>query len=98
MIDHDEATHIAHLARLTLPDEELDKIAGDLNRIVDYVEQLQELDLQEVEPTRHVLGMLNGFREDRIRPGLSIEAALTNAPDHTRRAIKVPLVLGGEES
>ena len=98
MIDKEEAKRIAHLARLELPAEELERIAGDLNRIVEYVEQLQELALEGVEPTRHVLGLLNGYREDEVRPGLDIETALANAPERTSRAVKVPLVIATESS
>lgn len=97
MIDRDETIKIAHLARLELTSDEVDRFARELSQIVTYVEQINELDLSDVPPTNHVMGLTNRFRPDQVRPGLDIDQALANAPERTSRAVKVPLVIGGEE-
>jgi aspartyl-tRNA(Asn)/glutamyl-tRNA(Gln) amidotransferase subunit C len=66
----------------------------DLNTILEYMEQLNELDTSNVEPLSHVIEMTNVFREDVLRPGLTREEALRNAPAKTAKFFKVPKVIG----
>ena len=65
-LSHDDVRHIAKLARLNLSDEEVAKFSTDLTSILQYIEKLQEVDTEGVEPTEQVTGMTNSFREDEI--------------------------------
>jgi aspartyl-tRNA(Asn)/glutamyl-tRNA(Gln) amidotransferase subunit C len=62
----DQVRHIAKLARLTLSDAEVEKFSGELTKILDYIEMLQEVDTSKTEPTASVTGLTNSFREDVI--------------------------------
>jgi aspartyl-tRNA(Asn)/glutamyl-tRNA(Gln) amidotransferase subunit C len=77
-----EAGRVAELGRLKFSPEELETLAAEMSNILDYVEKLGELDLEGIEPMAHVFGVQNARREreDEVRPGLSNEAALSNAP------------------
>lgn len=86
----DQVKHIAKLARLSLSDQEIEKYSKDLNQILAYVEQLQELDTQGVEPMLGAVQNQKALREDIvINSGLQ-EKMLANAPDSEDTAIKVP--------
>jgi aspartyl-tRNA(Asn)/glutamyl-tRNA(Gln) amidotransferase subunit C len=89
-----DVEHIAKLARLEFTDEEKQKLTHQLNSILVYVEQLNKLDTENVEPLSHVIDLKNVFREDVVRPGLSPEEALKNAPAKTEKFFKVPKVIG----
>jgi aspartyl-tRNA(Asn)/glutamyl-tRNA(Gln) amidotransferase subunit C len=90
MIDREQVLHVAKLARLRLTDEEVERMAGELSRILEYVETMNELDLQGVEPTSHVVPLDNVLREDVPRPSLPRERALAGAPDATEEGFRVP--------
>lgn len=94
-ISRDEVTYIAGLARLTLTDEEIDLYAQQLSDILGYIEQLNELDVENVEPMSHVLDIINVMREDKHLPSLSREDVMANAPDHDGEHFKVPRVVKG---
>ena len=81
---------MAKLARLRLSDEEVDRMAGELSKILEHVEKMDELDLDGVEPTSHVVALENVWREDEPVPSLSREAALANAPDPQDGAFRAP--------
>lgn len=89
----DEVKHVANLARLAITEEEADKFAKQLDAIITFAEQLNELDTDSIEPTSHVLDMKNVFREDAAKPGLPVEEVLKNAPDHEDGQIKVPAII-----
>ena len=89
----DEVKHVANLARLAITEEEAEKLTNDLDAIISFAEQLNELDTENVEPTSHVLDMKNIFREDVSKPGLPVEDVLKNAPDHENGQIKVPAII-----
>jgi aspartyl-tRNA(Asn)/glutamyl-tRNA(Gln) amidotransferase subunit C len=89
--------HVSKLARLSLPDEKLAKLAGQLEHILEYVNKIQRLDTAGVEPMAHALPLHNVLREDVVGASLSIEQVLQNAPDVEGRFFKVPKVIGGEE-
>jgi len=89
-----DVEHVAALARLTFSKEEKIKLMDQLNEILAYVEQLNELDTNNVEPLSQVIDLGNVFREDKRRPGLSREEALQNAPARTEKFFKVPKVIG----
>jgi len=89
--------HVSKLARLSLSDEKLSKLAGQLEHILEYVNKIQRLDTEGVEPMAHALPLHNVLREDAVGPSLSIEQVLQNAPDADGRFFKVPKVIGGDE-
>lgn len=86
-------THIAELAHLKLTDEEIKKFQKELSQILDYVNQLNEVDTSNVEPLHHPLPLMNVFREDKVKKSIEREEALKNAPDSTDEFFKVPKVI-----
>jgi aspartyl-tRNA(Asn)/glutamyl-tRNA(Gln) amidotransferase subunit C len=96
-ISREEVARIAHLARLSLSDEEAGAMAADLDTILGYVEKLRALDTGGVEPTAHVLPLATPFRPDEPHPSLAPEAAVANAPEHAGTAFVVPAVIEGED-
>jgi aspartyl-tRNA(Asn)/glutamyl-tRNA(Gln) amidotransferase subunit C len=90
MIDRDQVLHVAKLARLKVTDDEVDRMAEELSKILEHVETMNELDLEGVEPTSHVVDLTNVLREDVPRPGLSREQALDPAPDAAEGGFRVP--------
>jgi aspartyl-tRNA(Asn)/glutamyl-tRNA(Gln) amidotransferase subunit C len=89
----DEVRWVAHLARLELTDEELPIITRHLSAIVEYVNQLQAVDTEGVEPLAHPLDIHNVFRDDAPVPSLSVDQALANAPARRDNFYAVPAVL-----
>lgn len=90
-----DVVHVANLARLALSEEEMETFTGQLNKILQHAEELQKLDLENVEPTSHVLPIENVMREDRPRTWLTNEQALANAPDKEAGQFRVPAVMEG---
>jgi aspartyl-tRNA(Asn)/glutamyl-tRNA(Gln) amidotransferase subunit C len=90
VIDRDQVLHVARLARLELTEAELDKMAGELSGILDHVERMNELDLDGVEPTTHVVELENVLRPDKPRPSWPREKILEPAPDPDEGAFRVP--------
>ena len=80
MIDRDQVLHVAKLARLKLTDEEVERMAGELSNVLGWVEQINELDLEGVPPTSHVVDVANAVRPDEPRPSLPREVVLDQAP------------------
>ena len=91
----DEVRRIAVLARLRLSPEEEQVFQGQLSAILDYVAQLEELDVSGVEPMTHALaaGDLPPLREDVVRPSLPPDEALANAPAREGTCFKVPRII-----
>ena len=89
----DEVKHVANLARLAITEEEAEKFTKQLDAIIEFAEQLNELDTENVEPTSHVLDMKNVMREDIAEEGLPVEEVLKNAPDHEDGQIRVPSII-----
>jgi aspartyl-tRNA(Asn)/glutamyl-tRNA(Gln) amidotransferase subunit C len=90
MIDRDQVLHVARLARLELTEAELERMAGELSTILDHVEQMNELDLEGVEPTSHVVELENVLRPDEPRPSWPRDEVLEPAPDPDEGAFRVP--------
>jgi len=84
---------LAHLSRLQFTDTEKAGIKNDLQRMIGFVEKLNELDLAGVEPLLHMSPEVNVLREDEIRGSVSRSAALSNAPLHDEQFFKVPKVI-----
>lgn len=91
--EHFSVEHIARLARLDLSDEEERLFGSQLSDILRYVEKLDELDTSAVEPTSHVLELTNVMRDDRPRPSLPPDEALSNAPDRVENFYRVPRII-----
>jgi aspartyl-tRNA(Asn)/glutamyl-tRNA(Gln) amidotransferase subunit C len=92
-VDKIDVSYVAHLARLFLTSEEVRTFQGQLDHIVGYVRKINELDLKNVEPTSYAVTVQNVFREDVLRPGLSVEQAMTNAPVSTSDQFQVPKIV-----
>jgi len=90
MIDRDQVLHVARLARLSLDDDEVERMARELSGILEHVEAIGELDLEGVEPTTHVVALENVLRADRPEPSLDRERALSGAPDPAGESFRVP--------
>lgn len=88
-----EVEYVAKLAYLDLGPEEKEKFAGQLNRILEYMEKLNELDTSGVEPTSHVLPVVNVFKGDELEQSYPVEVMLRNAPGREGDFIKVPRVV-----
>lgn len=94
MISTETVRHVAKLARLELaPAEEL-RLTEELGAILDYVEQLGQVDVSGVEPTAHALPIRNVQREDRVMPSLPPEEVLRNAPAKEQGMFRVPRIIG----
>ncbi|MBP1679478.1 MAG: glutamyl-tRNA(Gln) amidotransferase, subunit [Bacteroidetes bacterium] len=89
-----DVEHVAALARLSFADDEKQKLTGELNAILAYMEQLNSLDTASVAPLAHVIELNNVFREDVHVESLPREEALKNAPAATERFFRVPKVIG----
>jgi len=92
-ISEDQVKHVAHLARLAISEEEAVMFTSQLDAIISFAEQLNELDTDHVQPTTHVLPMKNVMREDVAKEGLPVDEVLKNAPDHKNGQIRVPTIL-----
>jgi len=93
IIDEAQVRHIAKLARLNLSDAEARLYAGQLTRILDYVQQLSAVDTSGVEPLAHPLPVTNVLRDDQPDEGLSADQALAQAPQREDNFFRVPAVL-----
>jgi aspartyl-tRNA(Asn)/glutamyl-tRNA(Gln) amidotransferase subunit C len=90
-VQQKDIEHIARLARLDLGQNR--QFIGQLSKILDYMRQLNQLDAGNVPPTFNVLEQGAPLREDVVKPGLSIEQALQNAPAHDQRSFIVPKII-----
>jgi aspartyl-tRNA(Asn)/glutamyl-tRNA(Gln) amidotransferase subunit C len=88
-----EVEHVARLARLALDADEKDRMRSQLDAILGYVEQLRRVDTEGVEPTAHVLPLVNIMRDDEVRPSYPVDAMLANAPDAQDGQFRVPRIL-----
>jgi aspartyl-tRNA(Asn)/glutamyl-tRNA(Gln) amidotransferase subunit C len=91
-----DVEHVAFLARLRLTDEELDRLEGQLNHILDQYAKLSELDTSAIPPTAQTIELENILRDDVASPSLPVEAVLRNAPLTEGDFIVVPPILGGD--
>ncbi len=89
----EETRWVAHLARLDLSEAELETMTRELSAIIEYVDQLQKINTDAVEPLAHPLPIHNVFRPDEPVPSLPVDQALQNAPDRRGNFYGVPAVL-----
>jgi aspartyl-tRNA(Asn)/glutamyl-tRNA(Gln) amidotransferase subunit C len=90
MIDREQVLHVARLARLELSEPEVERMATELSGILEHVDRITALDLDDVEPTAHVVALSNVLRPDEPVPSLPRERALEQAPDPADGAFRVP--------
>lgn len=90
MIEPEEVRHVARLARLQLSDEEVERMAHELAGVLEHIATINQLDLEAVEPTSHVVTVANALRADEPRPGLTRERALASAPAIADDGFAVP--------
>ena len=88
-----DVKYVAHLARLSLSADEEQKLGAQLKHILGYIEKLKELDVSNVEPTAHAVPLVNVTRPDEVRPSLSNEEALRNAPAPANGLFIVPKIV-----
>ena len=88
-----DVKYVAHLARLSLAPEEEQRIGAQLGQILGYIEKLQQLDVANVEPTAHAVPLTNITRADEVRPSLTNEEALKNAPAQANGLFMVPKIV-----
>lgn len=90
MIERKDVDYVARLARLRLSEEESERMARELAGVLSYIEHIEELDMDGVEPTSHVVQLENVLRPDAIKPSLPREQALENAPEVANDGFAVP--------
>jgi aspartyl-tRNA(Asn)/glutamyl-tRNA(Gln) amidotransferase subunit C len=90
MLDRAQVLHVARLARLELSEAEVEKMAGELSKVLDHIDKIRELDLDGVPPTSHVVDVVNALRDDEPEPCLSREVVLAQAPEPVDGGFGVP--------
>lgn len=89
----DQVRYVARLARLSFSPDQERRVASDLSAVLDYMQQLDELDTSDVPPMAHVLDRVDVFRPDRVDERMDREQALSNAPDSDGTYFRVPRIL-----
>jgi len=92
-ISEKDVKHVARLARLRVEPEELQLMTSQMDAILGYVDKLNELDTDGVEPMAHAVPMANAFRKDEIKPAIGVERTLQNAPVSGDGCFTVPKVI-----
>jgi aspartyl-tRNA(Asn)/glutamyl-tRNA(Gln) amidotransferase subunit C len=91
MLSRDQVLHVAKLARLELSEDEIERFASELSKVLDHIEMINQLgDLADVPPTSHVINVENALRADEPRPSIPVEVALESAPDAALGGFRVP--------
>lgn len=92
-VDKETLHQVAHLARLNIKPEEETQLLNDMSEILTWVEKLNELDTEGVEPLTHMTAEVNVFRQDKAETSITQQQALKNAPVKDNKFFKVPKVL-----
>lgn len=92
-INKETVKYVAKLARMKLDEAKIDDFTGQLDKILTYIEKLNQLNTDNVEPTSHALSMENVFRKDEHFPSLANDIALSNAPEKENGHFKVPKII-----
>jgi len=93
MISEDQVKHVARLARLSLQAEEAELFTRQLNEILGYIEQLNEVPTHDIEPTSHILDLVNVFRQANVKSPIDTETLLANAPETAHHFFVVPRIV-----
>ncbi len=96
MIDREQVHKVANLARLEMTEEEEEQMATDMSSVLDYFQQLSELDTDNVPPTTRAIDVSNVTRADELRPDSNREAILKEAPDPDGDFFRVPKIMSEE--
>jgi aspartyl-tRNA(Asn)/glutamyl-tRNA(Gln) amidotransferase subunit C len=96
-ITRDDVAHLARLARIAMTDDELDRLAGELDVILGAVARVQQVAAADIPPTSHAVPLTNVLRADELVPSLGSEAALSCAPEAEDGRFRVPQILGDPE-
>lgn len=96
-INKEQVKHVAHLSKIEINDQDAEKFSGQLEKIMSFADQLDEVDTEGVKPTYHVLDLVNVFRDDAVVDPLSQEDALSNAHSTIDGQFKVPQVMNDSE-
>lgn len=94
-ITRKDVEHVALLSRLEIAESDIEKFTGQLDAILEYVDVLEKVNTEGVEPTAHVLPLKNVMRPDEVRASLSRDLALSNAPEQEDGYFKVPKIMEG---
>lgn len=97
MISKEQVSHVADLARLEFDESQLENFTSQLDKIVDFVDQLNEVDTKDVAPTTHISSAINVFREDVPVKDISRQDLLKNVPEQADGLIRVPTIIDKEE-
>jgi len=92
-ITHEEVRYVADLARLDLDESAVEKFAGQIDEILAYIDKLNEVDTEGVDPTSHAIFLTNAFREDEPAAHLQRDRALANAPQQEEGCFVVPKII-----
>jgi aspartyl-tRNA(Asn)/glutamyl-tRNA(Gln) amidotransferase subunit C len=92
-ITKETVEYVAHLARIELKPKELEKLSGQLQDIINFIDKLKKLDVNNINPTTHILPLENVFREDTVRVSLAVDKVLMNAPGREGNFFSVPKVI-----
>ncbi|MBM4176909.1 MAG: Asp-tRNA(Asn)/Glu-tRNA(Gln) amidotransferase subunit GatC [Ignavibacteria bacterium] len=92
-VTREEVKHIAKLAKLSLSEEEEVSFQKEMTSILNYMDKLNQINTENVEPLSHPIPVENVFRADKVEPSISRDEALKNAPDATQEFFKVPKVI-----
>ncbi len=93
MVEKEEVQRVAQLALLEIEPEQMDKFSRQFNEILEYMEEINELDLSQCEAAFHITELKNVFREDKVEPSYNRDVILKNAPDSEDGAFRVPKVI-----
>lgn len=92
-ITKEQVEHVANLALLNLTEEEKEQMIIDMEAIIDFANQINEVSIEEANPTAHVIPINNVFREDVVRPSFDREKLLSNAPNQENGCFSVPRIV-----
>ena len=96
-LSRDDVAHVAHLARLGLTEDELSRLEGQLNHILEQYAVLAELDTEHIAPTAQTIELENILRDDVVTPSFTVDEALAGAPERAGDHIVVPAILAEAE-
>ncbi len=92
-LSRDEVEHVAHLARVGMTEEDIERFSHQLSDVLDYFERLDRVDIEGVPPTSHTLPLHNVMREDETAPPFDVDDILANAPNQEERRFRVRAIL-----
>jgi len=92
-ITKDQVEHVAHLARLSLTEEEKERMTKDMEMILEFADQINQFEFEDVNATAHVIPIENVFREDEVRPSMDRDILLSNATSKENGCYSVPKIV-----